>query len=203
MRWILVWAELWYVPFISTCVALWLEGKLSSRNHEVMQRLWRLVYMQCISVHWLNKVPAGKSHIDSLCQDLPAIQIVGTTEEHTESSYEYLGMKMQRAQIAADMQAGWFASHSSSKQALKDPGSENALWGTILPGRQTGAELGSMIWSPGASMGTEILLHNPEMEVSTPHKSCHTPQLYRFHFSLMPIMILGHKWLPGITSLGY
>lgn len=44
--------------------------------------------------------------MDSLCQDLPAIQIVGTTEEHTESSYEYLGMKMQRAQIAADMQAG-------------------------------------------------------------------------------------------------
>lgn len=41
--------------------------------------------------------------MDSLCQDLPAIQIVGTTEEHTD--YEYLGMKMQRAQIAADMQA--------------------------------------------------------------------------------------------------
>lgn len=52
-------------------------------------------------------------------------------------------------------------------------------------------------------MGTESLLHNPQMEVSTPHKSHHTSQFYRFHFSFMPKMILDHKWLSGITSLGY
>lgn len=178
-----------------------------------MQCLCRLVYTRCISVHWLNKVPARKSHIDSLCQDLLAVQIVGTTKEHVQkvpmNTWEWKSREPKLLLICrqADLQATLPLNKHSKTQGLRTHREElsylaewQGLKDLLSP---AWPELGSMIWSPGASMGTEILLHNPQMVVSTLHKSRHAPQLYRFLFSLMPIIILGHNWLSRITSLGY
>lgn len=130
-----------------------------------MQCLCRLVYTRCISVHWLNKVPARKSHIDSLCQDLLAVQIVGTTKEHVQkvpmNTWEWKSREPKLLLICrqADLQATLPLNKHSKTQGLRTHREElsylaewQGLKDLLSP---AWPELGSMIWSPGASMNRD------------------------------------------------
>lgn len=158
--------------------ALWLEGKLRWRDHEVMKLLCRLQYM---SVQLQNKVPTNTSQYNSLFQDLLTVQIMGTILQGTHRKLLCLGMKIQRDQRAADLQTGWAANHVSSRGALEDPGSEihseeiSPLedWEGLNRLTESWPKISSVIWS----LGTENFLHTHQTVLMTPHKSHHTPRL--------------------------